>query len=203
MARAKTTKKKTTKKKTTRRKAKMTSKKTATTRKRTKAAPKKTTRGGTKVPSRSRVAALAQRERALRAKAQPAVDQHAARDLELYIENDGQLYRSQTTPILANLAKKRRAGKYQHDLAVKLFGYLVESGAKKYAQETGGGQPWNKLFDVPTRRAVAESFTRSFETEYDLGNYDHLAPTDGSARTAPATPAEIRADVARATGVRV
>lgn len=199
MARAKMTKKKATKMT-----SKKTSKKTATTRKRTQAAPKKT-RGGTRVPSRGHVAALARRERALRAKVQPAVDQAAARDLELYIENDGQLYRSQTAPILTNLAKKRRAGKYQHDLAVKLFGYLVEAGAKKYAQEHADGQPWNKLFDVPTRRAVAESLARSFETEYDLGNYDHLAPTGsgGSGRTVPATTAEIRADVARATGVRV
>ena len=61
------------------------------------------------------------------------VDQDAARDLELTIANDGDLYRQQFQPIMKNLMKKRRAGTYRHDLAVKLFGYLVEAGAKKYA----------------------------------------------------------------------
>jgi hypothetical protein len=98
-------------------------------------------------------------------------------ELELYIENDGDLYRSQTTSILKNLATKKAQGAYKHDLAVKAFEYLVEAGAKKYAKEFGSpGHPWHKMFDVPTRRAVAKSFAKSFETEYALGNYDSLLP---------------------------
>lgn len=133
------------------------------------------------------------------------VDTDAARDLEVTIENDGRLYESQFRPIVANLMKKRRSGVYRHDGAVKLFGYLVEAGAKKYAAEFGDRDtPWHVLFSVPTRRAVAESLARSFETEADLGNYDHLAPPP-SARsgTRTKTPAELRSDIARATGVRV
>jgi hypothetical protein len=105
------------------------------------------------------------------------IDEHAATELELYIDNDGDLYRQQTTSILKNLATKKARGTYKHDLAVKLFGYLMESGAKKYAREFGTpDQPWHKMFDAPTRRAVAERFTKSFETEYALGNYDRLLP---------------------------
>lgn len=101
----------------------------------------------------------------------------AATELKLYIDNDGDLYQSQTTYILKNLATKKAQGKYEHELAVKAFGYLADSGAKKYAEEFGSSdRPWNKMFSASTRRAVAEALTRAFEGEYDLGNYDHLLP---------------------------
>jgi hypothetical protein len=104
-------------------------------------------------------------------------DKHAATALELYIDNDGSLYRSQTLPILKSLTTKKARGTYKHALAVKLFGYLVEAGAKKYAKELGTpNQPWNKMFDVQTRKTVAEALTNSFETEHSLGNYDQLLP---------------------------
>lgn len=102
------------------------------------------------------------------------IDQHAADELKLFIDNDADLYRHQTTSIHKNLATKKVRSQYQHDLAVKLFGYLVEAGAKKYAKEFGG--TWNHLFNVPTRKAVAEELTREFETEFELGNYDKLLP---------------------------
>lgn len=100
-----------------------------------------------------------------------------ARELELFIDNDSALYRQQHTPILKNLATKKARGIYVHSKAVKLFMYLVESGAKKYAREFGSpGVPWHVMFPVPVRKQVAEDLTNSFETEYDLGNYDNLLP---------------------------
>ena len=104
------------------------------------------------------------------------IDEHAATELKLYIDNDGDLYRRQTTSILKNLATKKVRSQYKHDLAVKLFGYLVEAGAKKYVKEFGGPPAWHKQFDVPTRKAVAEELTRDFEGEFELGNYDDLLP---------------------------
>src|SRR4029077_21046269 len=102
-------------------------------------------------------------------------DEHAASELKLYIDNDGDLYRRQTTSILKNLVAKRARGQYKHDLAAKLFGYLVEAGAKKYVKEFGStSQPWHKMFDAGTRRQVAEALTRDFEAEASLGNYDPL-----------------------------
>ena len=104
-------------------------------------------------------------------------DTHAATELEQYIENDADLHRQQHAPILKNLATKKARGEYKHALAVKLFGYLVESGAKKYAKAFGSpNQPWHKMFDVPTRKRVAEELTKSFEAEHALGNYDNLLP---------------------------
>lgn len=105
------------------------------------------------------------------------VDEHGATELELFIENDGDLYRQQYQPILKNLATKVARGVYDHGKAVKLFMYLTESGAKKYIKEFGSpGDVWHKMFDVPTRRAAAEQLTKQFETENGLGNYKHLLP---------------------------
>ena len=95
-------------------------------------------------------------------------------ELEQFINNDSDLHRQQHVPILKNLATKKVRSLYKHDLAVKLFGYLVEAGAKKYAKEFGG--VWHQMFDVPTRKAVAEELTKSFEAEFELGNYDQLLP---------------------------
>jgi hypothetical protein len=102
-------------------------------------------------------------------------DTSAARELQLYIESDSGLYRQQYQPILKNLATKKARGIYVHTKAVKLFGYLVESGAKKYVKEYGG-QSWHDMFNVPTRKIVAENLTDSFETGYDYGNYDNMLP---------------------------
>ena len=97
-------------------------------------------------------------------------------ELELYINNESSLY-SQMTAIHKNLITKKARGEYKHALAVKLFGYLVESGAKKYAKEFGSpGHPWHKMFDVPTRKRVAEELTNTFEVEAKLGNYDRMLP---------------------------
>lgn len=106
-----------------------------------------------------------------------SVDKDAARELELFIDNDATLYRQQYQPILKNLATKRARGIYDHAKAVKLFMYLMESGAKKYAKEYGGpGANWHEMFNVPTRHAAAESFAKSFEVEDDLGNYSNMLP---------------------------
>lgn len=104
-------------------------------------------------------------------------DTQAATALELFIENDADLHHQQQVPIFKDLMTKKARDEYSHDLAVKLFGYLVEAGAKKYAQQFGSpGQPWHKMFDPPTRRAVAEELTKAFETEARLGAYDDLLP---------------------------
>jgi len=104
-------------------------------------------------------------------------DHAAAQELKLYTENDGDLYRQQTTSILKNLVTKMAQGKYDHDRAKGLFMYLAESGAKKYAKEFGVlGSTWHEMFPVSVRREVASAWRDEFETEAKLGNYDNLLP---------------------------
>jgi hypothetical protein len=91
------------------------------------------------------------------------MDTHAVTELKLYIVNDGQLYRSQTTSIEENLRKKLAKGAYDHAEAKKLWGYLADAGAKKYSREFGG--TWNVSFPPDVRRAVASQLADDFRAE--------------------------------------
>ena len=86
-------------------------------------------------------------------------------ELKLFIDNDGQLYRSQTTSIINNLKKRLAKGTYDRTLAEKLWGYLAEAGAKKYVKDMGGGT-WHQMFSVADRKAVAKELNDDFLAEY-------------------------------------
>lgn len=107
------------------------------------------------------------------------LDEVTARELHLFIVNDADLYRQQHVPIIKNLVAKKARGVYDPRLAAKLFGYLVESGAKKYYAEYAGvpeGGGWSEMFPKKLRDAVAEELRDSFEGESALGNYDEFIP---------------------------
>jgi len=99
------------------------------------------------------------------------VDKDAARELELYIDNDGQLYNSQYLPILKNLSKKFAKGKYDKKLAVKLWMYLVDAGAKKYHKENGGMGKWNDMFNKATRLVTATELEATNREGVEDGDY--------------------------------
>lgn len=101
-------------------------------------------------------------------------DEAAARELELFIDNDSQLYHGYTTALHKSLANHVARGTYSHAAAVKGFMGLAEAGAKKYAKEFASPGEWHQIFTVPTRKMVAERFAKEFETENALGNYKHL-----------------------------
>ncbi len=104
-------------------------------------------------------------------------DQTAARELELYIDNDADLYRQQFLPIVRNLMRRRQNGTYDSSKAVTLFMYLMDAGAKKYVTEFGTrGSKIDSMFNRNTRLQAARAFRDSFETEAGLGNYDKFAP---------------------------
>lgn len=104
------------------------------------------------------------------------VDQTAATELKLYIDNDADLYRQQLQPILKNLMTKKAKGIYDRTKAVKLYCYLTESGAKKYAKEFGNPNDWSRMFSPGTRRKAAEAFVEAFEEEVELGGYTDYLP---------------------------
>lgn len=102
-------------------------------------------------------------------------DVHAARELELYIDNTSNLSpwgpRGQGRDIAKNLVRKMRAGKYDPDKAPKLWGYLATSAAKQYAKEYGNPREWATTFTPATRDMVAESLARDFEDRYKAGDW--------------------------------
>lgn len=93
-----------------------------------------------------------------------------ARELFLFIENDGDLYRMQTVPIINNLAKKFAKGVYDHEAAKKLWKNLADNGAKKYTFEfddRGTARYWQQVkgfgvFDPEVRREVAGLLADSY-----------------------------------------
>ena len=63
------------------------------------------------------------------------IDEIKVEELYLYTVNNGNLYRTKAKSIMENLAKKKISGKYDHDLAVKAWMYLVEDGLRSYNKE--------------------------------------------------------------------
>ena len=104
-------------------------------------------------------------------------DDSVAEELKLFIDNDGQLYRGQTTSIYKNLVTKKARGQYNSKLAEKAFLYLATSGAKKYAKDVGGDpRQWNTMFPMKVRKITAAKLEKDFRTEMELGNYDNMLP---------------------------
>jgi hypothetical protein len=99
-----------------------------------------------------------------------------ATELMLFVENDADLYRQQMQPIQKNLITKMARGIYDATKAEKLWGYLAESGAKKYAKEYGIASEWHKTFPVSVRKEVAKILNKHFIVEAELGNYNNYLP---------------------------
>ncbi len=103
-------------------------------------------------------------------------------ELKLFIDNDGDLYRRQTAPIQKNLTKKFVKGTYNHKLAVKLWKYLADNGAKKYAKDFSLASDWNTIFTVSDRAAVAQALADDWLAELKAGNR-HNPLRRGSSRS--------------------
>jgi len=95
--------------------------------------------------------------------AQDDDDIDALRELLLFIENDGDLYRQRAQPIMKNLAKKMVKGTYDSDRAVTAWKYLADAGAKKYQKEFGTED--SPIFTPAVRKAVAIELADAFESE--------------------------------------
>ena len=84
-----------------------------------------------------------------------AVDKDLVRDLTLIIENDGDIYRRFTTPVINNLKRKKAKGQFDEELAVQAFVHVVENALRQpyfyryYSYDI-------KTVSVPERYAVAK-----------------------------------------------
>jgi len=95
----------------------------------------------------------------------------AARELELFAENDGQLYQQSGVPIMKNLSKKFKKGTYDPELGVKLWKYHADSAAKAYSQEHSTGDDWKTMFTPAVRMEMARSMEASWRSEMEAGNF--------------------------------
>jgi len=106
------------------------------------------------------------------------MDRHAATELVLFIENTADLAlegpHGQGRSVLLNALRKFRKGTYDSAMAVKLFEYLTEAGARRYAQQNQSSMPWNQRFSVSTRREAARQLEASFRSAAEQGEYDEV-----------------------------
>ncbi len=107
------------------------------------------------------------------------VDEHAATELVLYIENTSELSpdgpSGQGRSVLLNALRKWRKGTYDPALGVKLFEYLAEAGAKSYSKEYGP-----TTFNPATRHEAARQLEMSFRHSVEHGEYDHVETKYGA-----------------------
>lgn len=102
-------------------------------------------------------------------------DESAMDELELYIENDGDLYRQQFIPIIKNIKRKIKNGTYDHTKAPKLWSYFVENGAKKYAREFASSQAeWKNIFVKPDRMILSQKLADYYYDAILNGEYDRI-----------------------------
>lgn len=95
-----------------------------------------------------------------------SVDNTAVRELQLYIENDGNIYRQRIKPIIRNLASKMKKGSFDEKLAVKAFIYAVEDGQKAYNKEFGSGSMnLNRDSKTATAEKLLEKYREEIEQE--------------------------------------
>lgn len=85
------------------------------------------------------------------------------REIFLYVDNDGEIYRGLITPLINNYARRLVKGDLDAVKAVKGFIHPVEAGMKKYAREFGGR--WYDLLTVVERRRVAAALLVSYSDE--------------------------------------
>jgi hypothetical protein len=101
------------------------------------------------------------------------------RELELYIDNDYQLYKQMFIPQLKNLTRKMKKGIYDRKLAAKLFMYLLDAGAKKYVKEFGSpGDKPATMFPKKDREKLAMRYAMQFEIDYKNQEYDFMKESD-------------------------
>ena len=105
-----------------------------------------------------------------------SLDKDAIRELELFVENDANIYRQTIKPIQKNLITKMAQKKYDSKLAVKAFMYAVEAGAKAYAKQFSKAADWNKTFPKKEREEVAKRMVKGFEAEAKDGEFDDMLP---------------------------
>jgi hypothetical protein len=100
------------------------------------------------------------------------VDDDALRELELYAENDQDLYSRSYVPIAKNLSKKFKKEIYDSELAKKLWKYHADRAAQKYGKDhAGGAKDGMRMFSPDTRRALAAQLEDSWRNEMEAGNF--------------------------------
>jgi len=97
----------------------------------------------------------------------------AVNELDLYINNNEDLYRKKFMPLVHDLNRDLKANRYNHENAVKQWNLLINDAAREYVKEFGKpGEDVKDMFTQDSRAKVAQVLAdREFEN-MKAGEYD-------------------------------
>jgi hypothetical protein len=84
-------------------------------------------------------------------------------ELVLYITNDYGIYKSRIVPIVENLKRKVKSGKFDETKAPDAFKYAVEDGVRKYDKEFVSGRGDVKMLSTATRKEIAKELFEHYK----------------------------------------
>ena len=87
-----------------------------------------------------------------------------SRELFMYATNCGNLYRSMTTPLIANLKKKLAKGVYDADKAVDAYYHIATEASNRYGRDFG------YTFSVADRFTVAVEMEAYYKEIVEYNN---------------------------------
>lgn len=96
-----------------------------------------------------------------------SIDKHLVGEVISFAENNQRAQSALTDVYLVNLQKKKKAGKYDSKLAVKLLEYYYQNYVRKQMQKDRG-YGYDPKLNVAERRYFAEYFVDQLESEYNL-----------------------------------
>lgn len=96
--------------------------------------------------------------------------------LELSIDNDGDLYRQRVSPIRKNLMTKIAQGKFDINLAPKIYLYLIDEGQKKFMKDVEDYKDYGVPITKAQKENLAKEYVNRFLDEAELGNYVDYLP---------------------------
>ena len=98
-----------------------------------------------------------------------------ARELELFIMNDENMYRRHFMQIVNNFKRKIKRGVYDHDKAPKLVMYMVDEAARQYVKMHGSPNARvQDMFPKETRLMVANKLADSIYSDIKAGEYNDV-----------------------------
>ena len=97
----------------------------------------------------------------------------AVNELDLYINNNEDLYRKRFMPLIYNLRTDVSSNRYNHENAIKQWNLLVNDAAREYVKEFGKpNEDVKDMFPQETRTKVAQVIADRELENIEKGEYD-------------------------------
>lgn len=102
-----------------------------------------------------------------------AVDNNLVNELELYIANNEEIYRTQFMPLIDRLAKQLKNNSYNHQQALSQWKKLVDYSAVAYVREfVDTGEDASEVFPTEVRNKVCDNIAQKELNNIKQGEYD-------------------------------